>query len=303
MRLQKLDLNLLVLFNVLLTHENVSRAASELNLTQPAVSNALARLRQHFEDDLFVMTGRRMAPTPLADSLRGPITSFLELSKTIARSRRVFTPATSEQTFSIVCSDYIAATLLTRLTRRLCATAPNVTLRHIPICDNTLDQMYQGEHDLLIVPSYVVTAPLISTPLFEETFVPIASADNDNFDTELSLEQYLSGRHVVAQFGHRSRPTVIEQFLTSHGYDLKNCVIIESFLLFADFVAGTPLLATAQKRYALEKQNQLPIKILNPTFELPSIHEHLFWCQHDDGDPASRWLREEIVSCANAFLH
>ena len=99
MRLQRLDLNLLVLFNSLLNHENVSRAASELNLTQPAVSNALARLRQHFEDDLFVMTGRRMAPTPLADSLREPISNFLELSKSIARSRRGFDPATSEQTF------------------------------------------------------------------------------------------------------------------------------------------------------------------------------------------------------------
>jgi LysR family nod box-dependent transcriptional activator len=303
MRLQKLDLNLLVLFNSLLNHENVSRAASELNLTQPAVSNALSRLRQHFEDDLFVMTGRRMAPTPLADSLREPISSFLELSKSIAKSRRVFDPAVSEQTFSIVCSDYIAATLLTRLARRICGSAPNVTLRHIPICDDALEQVYQGTHDLLIAPNSVIALPLLSTPLFEETFVPIASADNKYLGPDLSLEQYLSARHVVAQFGHKSRPTVIEQFLTCHGYDLKNCVIIESFLLFADFVAGTPLLATAQKRYALEKQKQIPIKILTPTFELPSIHEHLFWSQHIDADPASRWLRGEIVNCINMIVH
>lgn len=303
MRLQRLDLNLLVLFNSLLNHENVSRAASELNLTQPAVSNALARLRQHFEDDLFVMTGRRMAPTPLADSLREPISNFLELSKSIARSRRGFEPATSEQTFSIVCSDYIAAMLLTRLCRRLCGSAPNVTIRHIPICDDALELVYQGTHDLLIAPASVIAQPLQCAPLFEETFVPIASADNDAVGPELSLEQYLRARHVVAQFGHRSRPTVIEQFLASNGYDLKNSVIVESFLMLADFVAGTPLLATAQKRYALEKQKQIPIKILAPAFELPSIYEHLFWSQHLDADPASRWLRDEIVSCINMIVH
>jgi LysR family transcriptional regulator, nod-box dependent transcriptional activator len=303
MRLQRLDLNLLVLFNSLLNHENVSRAASELNLTQPAVSNALARLRQHFEDDLFVMTGRRMAPTPLADSLREPISNFLELSKSIARSRRGFDPATSEQTFSIVSSDYIAVTLLTRLARRLSGIAPNVTIRHVPICDEALELVYQGTHDLLIAPASVIAQPLQSTPLFEETFVPIASADNEAVGPELSLEQYLGARHVVAQFGHRSRPTVIEQFLASNGYDLRNCVIVESFLMFADFVAGTPLLATAQKRYALEKQKQMPIKILAPTFDLPSIHEHLFWSLHLDTDPASRWLRGEIVSCINMIVH
>ena len=113
MHFRNLDLNLLVVLDALLVEESVSKTAERLNLTQPAISNALARLRHHFQDDLLVRLGRQLVPTPLAQTLRDPVRDALLQIQSIADARPSFDPKTEQRQFTIVSSDYVAATLLT----------------------------------------------------------------------------------------------------------------------------------------------------------------------------------------------
>lgn len=298
MRFQKLDLNLLVLLDVLLTHENASRAAVHLNLTQPAVSNALARLRAHFGDDLFVPSGRRMVPTPLAEQLREPIQRFLKLSEEIAQIRRDFDPETTEQIFTIVCSDFISMVVLTRLVRRLVTCGGKISIRHVPISDRVIERFSKGEFDMLIAPDYINLPTFPRAPLLSEEFVPIVWAENP-LGPDISMEEFLAAPHVFSHFGDRSHPSRVEEFLAGQGCVPEGRVILENFALVADFVVGTPYLATVHKRYAIEKAQQLPLKVLRPTFPLPTIHEFISWSPRLDRDPALAWLREcltEVVA-------
>ena len=128
MRYHKLDLNLLVVLDKLLSLGNVSQTAQMLHMTQPAISMSLARLRAHFEDELLVQVGRKMVPTPFAESLRDKVREALSELEQIAMNRSGFDPATVSRTFSIVASDYVYQVFLTGALRGLHAQAPNVVV-------------------------------------------------------------------------------------------------------------------------------------------------------------------------------
>ncbi len=301
MRFQKLDLNLIVLLEALLNTESVSRAGVQLNLTQPSVSNALARLRKHFDDELFVLVGRKMIPTALARSLREPVAQFLQLSRTIAQARKVFDPETAEREFSIVASDFVAGILLTKLCRKLLRVAPSISIQHVPITDRSIEKFQRGEHDVLIAPETVERNTVNRLFLFEEQLVPIAWASNDEVGPTITMEEFLNSPQVFARFGSVTQPSAVEEFLVAHGYHQTRRIQCESFLLLPEFVVGTPYLAAIHSRYAQEKELQLQIKILEPSFQLPIIREHIFWLPHLDGEPAAVWLRSVIESTGKSI--
>ena len=296
MRYQRLDLNLLALFEELLRNGNVSKAAINLNMTQPAVSNALSRLRQHFDDPLFVLIGRRMMPTPFALSLVKPIEDCLVLSKYIAEARAQFDPTTSDRRFTLLASDYVALTFLTRLTRRLAELAPHIGLHHMPIADDRISAFDKGDIDLMIAPDYIFPENGTGELLFEDRFVVIADQDNDVFGTRMSLEEYLSASHVVVKFGARSLPSKVEVFMAGEGLAARTQIVAESFFLLADFVNGSSYIATVPRRYARVRRAQLPIRLIQPDFELPTLRENLYTPAHLATDPGVIWLKTLIRS-------
>src|SRR5262249_26314135 len=148
MRFRDLDLNLLVVLDALLAEENVSRAAERLRLTQPAISSSLGRLRRHFNDDLLVKRGRRMTPTPLAESLRAAVGEILAQIQDVADTRPHFDPASAKHTFVVVASDYVAATLLADAVARLQKVAPNITIVSHALTEQNIERFMRGDWDV-----------------------------------------------------------------------------------------------------------------------------------------------------------
>lgn len=300
MRFHNLDLNLLVVLDALIAEHSVSRAAERLNLTQPAISNALARLREHFQDDLLVRLGRTMAPTPLAESLRGPVRDALLHITSIVEARPGFDPSTAARTFTIVASDYVATTFLTEAVRRLNGSASGIRITTLPLTERNVARLDRGEADLLIIPQATELKAHPARHLFDERFTCIAWRDNADVPVQLSLKSYLARLHVVASFDDPNMEPFDATFLRERGQERRVAAVTPSFALLPFYVIGTPYIATLQARLARLAAETMPVRILQPRFELPVISEVLQWHRSRETDPAIMWLRDFLGDIAAA---
>src|SRR5690606_33597420 len=152
MRFNGLDLNLLIALQVLLEERNVTRAARRLNISQPAMSAALARLRAYFQDDILMAQGKQMVPTAQAQALAGPVRRMLGELDQLLTSTALFEPATSQRTFRLVASDYITASVIGPLLRQFARSAPLLRLEIMLPCDEAAQLVIEGQADLVITP-------------------------------------------------------------------------------------------------------------------------------------------------------
>ncbi len=298
MRFHRLDLNLLVVLDALIAERNVSRAAERLNLTQPAISNSLAKLRQHFQDDLLVKMGRQMVPTPLAESLREPVREALVGLQAIAESRPSFDPATVEKIFDIVASDYVVATLLPAATARLAEIAPGVGIHTLPVSERSIGLLARGEVDFQILPEETTTPDHPHELLFEDRYVCIAWARNQTITDPLSRENYLSARHVVTAFDSDRMLAFDEAHMQKNGWKRDVVAQLPSFTLLPFCIVGTRQIATIHERLARLYANSMPLKIITPEIDFPILRERIQWHHNRGNDPANVWMRQFLMEVA-----
>jgi LysR family nod box-dependent transcriptional activator len=171
MRFHGLDLNLLVALDALLTHQNVTRAAEQLNLSQSALSGALARLREHFDDELVVPIGRRMEPTPLARTLAEPLHDILLKTKSLVTTTANFDPQTSNRRISIIASDYSTEVFMLDLLTDIAREAPGVKVTLEEHTSETFERFNRGEINLRIIPKCFAFEGHPHERLFDEKYV------------------------------------------------------------------------------------------------------------------------------------
>jgi LysR family transcriptional regulator, nod-box dependent transcriptional activator len=297
-RFEGLDLNLLVAFNVLMSERNVTAAARRLNLSQSAMSAAIGRLRGFFNDELFLMVGRRLMPTPLALSLELPTRNVLSQIRANLIARPDFDPSRSTRRFRMIVSDYASTVLINEVLRHVYSQAPRVTFELIPFDDRVDEPLRQGEVDFLIFPEPSLSDEHPKVHLFTDTFCCVASADNAMVGKRLSVKQYLEAGHVTALFGPGRRLSYEERALRQLGFDRRIEVVVQNFIMMAIMVVGTERIATLHRRLAEKFVELLPLRLLAMPITIPEIREFLQWPTLLDGDPAIAWLREVIVGVA-----
>jgi DNA-binding transcriptional LysR family regulator len=298
MQFRQLDLNLLVALDALLTERNITEAGRRVFLTQSAMSGALARLREHFADELLIQVGRKMVTTPLADSLAEPVRDILLKIDAAIKTRPEFNPSTSHRRFSLMMSDYVATVFMPEVLRRAATQAPHVTfdLLSNDVTDpfETLDR---ADIDFLIMPEHLLHKQHPSEQLFEESYACLISADHPLIGDSLTQQQYLEMGHVVGQY--RARIPMIDQwFLTKMGLTRRSEVFASSFNVVPHLVVGTHRIATTQRRLAEIYARALPLRVLEPPFEMPLLTEALQWHKDFQEDPGRLWLRTILRACA-----
>lgn len=301
MRFHRLDLNLLVILDHLLQGRTVSETARILSLTQPAISNSLARLRTHFEDELFVSVGRRLEPTPFAKSLADPVKTALEEIERIIITRSDFDPATAERDFTIVCSDYVYSAFLTRVIRRLAEVAPNINLLVLLNSEMTSPLLNEGQADFLITPQGLTFPLHPHVPLFSDDFSCIVWSENKEVGDVLTAEAYLNMRHVSVTLGPKNPRHIEQKSLDMLGIDRRIVVFAPTFNAVADTIIGTPYIATVHSRTARLFAERLPLKVLKAPVPIATFTECLQWHRNKDSDAGTLWLKEFLVSCARDF--
>jgi LysR family nod box-dependent transcriptional activator len=301
MRYNKLDLNLLTALKALLTERNVTRAGESVHVTQSAMSGILARLREYFGDPLIVQVGRRMELTPLAESLVEPVNDvLLRIDATIA-TRPAFDPHSTLRSFSVVASDYSLDILLVEVLRRVHREAPGLSIEFRTPSESAAADLESGEVDFIVNPESLTSPTQSGAVLFEDSYVIVVDADNDEVGNTISIEQYLSLRHVAFKSGKHGLPQFELWIANRYGNARSVEIVSHSFHMLPHFVVGTSRIATMHLRLAVKFANALPIRLVKPEFSIPHLVEMLQWHKYRDLDPASMWLRERIIEVAQSM--
>ncbi|WP_217376621.1 LysR family transcriptional regulator [Paenarthrobacter ureafaciens] len=291
-----IDLNLVPLLQVLLEVRNVSRAAEQLQISQPAASTALARLRRHFDDELLLRVGRKYELTPFAQSLVPLVDEAMQQIRLMAGARSHFDPTTTERAFRIVASGYAAALLIGPIRRILREEAPRASVEFVPLGSIKPELAEFSRFDLLVAPADY-GMPGSSRHLFRDSFVAIVSADNPILERDFNLAELAGMPHVVARIADVIRTPADMLF---EQYGLKRNVVTSAagFNSMPLLVQGTDLVALVPRMLAIKAQSS-GIRMLDlPLEDEVYLVESLFWHPAQTNDPASTWLRSVVQRSA-----
>lgn len=295
MDLREIDLNLLVVFHQLMTERRVSRAAESLGLSQPAVSNALGRLRRLFGDELFRRTSRGMEPTPFAESLAGPVASALGLLHQAVNQRSAFDPATSERSFTIGMTDIGEIWFLPTLMDALSREAPKLTISTVRnTAVNLRDAMEAGQVDLALGLLPQLKAGFFQRPLFSQRYVCLMRRDHALSRAPLTLEAFSAAEHVVvmsAGTGHGR----VDALLDRQGIARRIRLRLPHFVAVGHILAASDMIATVPARFADKITAPFGLVAFEHPAALPEIAINLFWHARQHQDPANLWLRELML--------
>jgi LysR family nod box-dependent transcriptional activator len=291
MRFNKLDLNLLVALDAMLTEASISRAAERLHMSQSAMSNALARLREYFDDELLVQVGRRMELTPRAEALKDAVHDVLLRVDTSIAIQPEFEPARSDREFRIFVSDFTLTTLMPHVLARAHARAPGVRFSLQPQAQDPARALERGEVDLLVMP-VDYCSPLHPTDiLFTESFSCVVWSGSRLARAPLTFEQYAAAGHVAMRPAD-SQPTSFEGwFVQRYGLERRDEVTTYSFASAPGLVVGTDRVATVHSRLARQAALYLPVTVHPTPLPLPEMQQAMQWHKYRSKDPGLSWLR------------
>lgn len=292
--LSRIDLNLFVVFDTVFTEGGITTASRKLNLSQPAVSHALARLRGLLGDPLFERHGRVMVPTPLARSIVGQVRSALgKLEGTLHETVR-FEPATSDRQFTLAFRDVLELILVPPLMAALRRDAPGIEIAAARIDRRRLESdLFTGVVDIGIDVLLPVSADIGQQRVLAEDMVVVARQDHPALKKTLDLKTYLAQEHI--QISSRRRGPGLEDIaLAQLGAARRIRLRCQHYGTACRTVSMTDLLATMPARYAtvvnLPYGNQIvPLPLKDTRLEL-----YLYWHRNTDADPAGLWLREQL---------
>jgi DNA-binding transcriptional LysR family regulator len=295
MNLRDLDLNLLVVFNQLLLDRSVSVAADKLGLTQPAISNALKRLRTVLNDELFLRTSRGMEPTPYALHLAEPVVYALNTLQSALIHRDSFDPASSQRTFNLAMTDIGEIYFMPPLMEALAKRAPGIRINTVrPHRGNLKEDMESGTVDLAVGPLPDLQTSFFQRRLFRHRYVCMFRKGHPTAKSPMSLQQFTELEHVGVvpeNTGH----TDVDGLLDKAGIKRLIRLKVPHFIAVGAILQSTNLIATVPQRFAERVQDAFGLETSPHPARLPDIAINLFWHAKFNRDPASLWLRQLLV--------
>lgn len=295
MNISTFDLNLLRVLDALLRERNVSRAAERLSLSQPAVSNALNRLRDLLDDPLLVRVGRSMQPTPRALALEAPIRDALQRIEQSLSCDAPFDPTSSRQRFRIAVTDYVELILMPRLLNLLAERAPGlrIDIQHLSpsLPAEALDK---GELDLVLGRFEQVPGRFQRQQWVSETLQLVAHRGHPQLAGGLDLPRFLGLRHLWVHGGQTRG--MVDQWLGEQGLVRNIVYTTPNYLQAAHIVASSELVAVLPSRLARYFAGLLPLQLHALPFEVGPFHLDIVSLGLRQRDAALQWLIEQIVA-------
>ena len=295
MHIRNIDLNLFVVFDAVYSEAGITPAARLLNLTQPAVSHALARLRGVLNDPLFERKGRRMVPTPLARNIIVPVRRALRgLELTLNEAER-FDPGSAQRRFVLGSRGVMESAILAPLARHLETAAPRVELAMVRSERRSLESdLAAGSLDAALDILLPVSPALRHRRVLQDQLVVMLRQGHPLLQGELDLGRYLSAGHILVS-ARRSGDGMEDVELTRHGLTRRVRLRCQQYFAACRAVADTDFLLTLPRQYA-EYVNANFGHALRPfPLAAPAMDIYLYWHANVDADPANRWLRDRIV--------
>ena len=297
--LSRLDLNLLVALDALLTERSVTRAAQRLHLSQPALSASLARLRTHFGDAILARRGNAYELTPLAIRLTEYTSAALEAARRVFDAQADWSPEDSTREFSIYGSDYSFAAIDRAASRLAAERAPGVRFRfmlHSPAIIDDIDTRLRYVDGLLIPHGFLTDLPFVD--LRSDDWLIVASADNERAADGVTME-LIADSPWVFTYQSRTAFTSASRQLQHLGIEPHISAVVESFLTLPLFVAGTDRLGLVQAGLAPIIEASGDVVLHEPPFDATPVKNALWWHPVHDRDPEHEWMRALFAEAAH----
>lgn len=304
----RVDLNLLVYLDALLRERNVTQAANQLNLSQPAMSNGLRRLRELFDDPLLVRTSDGMAPTERALELEPVVRDVLMKIDKAVQPRSEFEPESAQRVFRIMASDYAESTLLPGVLGKLRTQAPGLTLDIMTPSDVSFLDVERGKVDMVINRFDSMPQSFHQIHLWDDTFSCLLSPENPVLE-DFTLENYLKANHIwVSKTGMGvgvgvdpddvQRLGWVDLALNKLGKKRQIRVFTRHYQAAMTLAEQNDLIVTLPTRATLLKRDNPRVVLRDPPLEIPPLELKMAWSPLLQHNPANRWLRKLIVTTA-----
>lgn len=308
MHLNRVDMNLLVYLDALLKERSVTKAAHQLGISQPAMSNGLRRLRDLFEDPLLIRTSEGMTPTERARELEPMLRMALQSLEKVVTPRHHFDAKESHRVFRIMASDYAESTLIPQLLKRLTIEAPHVSLDIMTPSDVSFSDVEQGRVDMAINRFDSLPQSFHQMTVWTDNFCCMLSKNNrilENF----SLVNYLKARHIwVSKTGYGvgvgvnpgdvQRLGFVDEVLNQLGKKRDIAVYTRHYQAAMLLAEENELIVTIPARAAALQGRNERLAIMAPPFEIPPLLLKMVWSPLLHHDPAHRWIRRMIIDVA-----
>ena len=309
MNFASFDLNLLRVFDALMRERSVTRAGELIGLSQPAVSNALSRLRHHFADELFVRRGHDMVPTPRAETLAETIQKALSEIEGAVAEGETFRPEELERVFTLGGADFFSMLLMPRLHARVFQVAPGMTLRMIENATGDVETMLRDSViDMALEIDQQGHADWVSSaPLMQSTFLVVAARDHPAIreagvtpGDALPLDLFCDLPHALRSVDG-SLSGVVDAALAKAGRKRRVALALPHFHAVAVAVSGSELIATLPNQTAKDAALGLGLAVYRPPVDVPPQKLRLYWHRRHDRLPAHRWLRAQIFETVESI--
>ncbi len=304
MNLRNLDLNLLLVFDAIMQERQVSLAAQRIGRTQSAVSHSLRKLREVFNDDLFIRTAGGMGPTPLALELSAPIASALADIQGVLDSHIDFKPDQTGRTFNIGVYDATSYLFLPSIIEKFRRVAPNATLNgHHVSEENVFDLLRTGQIDCAIIGNACnVPEGIISEEIFTEKFICAVDKNHSILKKPIDIEKYLSYPHLhVAR--DSTTPGQVDIELEKIGSKRNVLSVVPHYLVVPQIISGTDLIVTIGEGALYDFAKAYDLKLFNPPIKIPEVKFSLLSDQRARMDGGNKWLRSLCAKRGEEIRH
>ena len=292
MKIKDTDLNLFIAFDVIYTEKNLTKSGQVLGITQPAVSNALARLRDLFNDELFIRTSRGMIPTPVANQLIGDIRNALSLIQNTISVSEKFDPSTADMTFKISIGDTSEYRLLPLLIKELAEIAPKVKVEtYLTARKDAPRELASGAIDFSIDPPLQSDQHLKHEKIYQEDYVMIVRKDHPILKKQkITIEDYLDLSHIHIS-NRKTGMGHVDMTLYKLGLTRDIYLRAQHFLVAPYIVEQSDMAITTTKGFAVDRNlawRELP-------FDIDPLVLHLYWHENNDNESSSKWMRDLML--------
>ena len=293
--IKDVDLNLLKALDALLETRSVTRAAERLGLTQPAVSGMLTRLRDTFDDPLFIRSQRGVLPTRRAEALAVPLRQAL-IDMQALLAPQAFVPAKAAMTVTMAATDYAQKAVLLPFMALLRREAPDIRLSIRPVALSILgQQMEGGDLDMALITPDMALDTMRSRRLFDEHYVCVMRKGHPAADARLTIDRFCSLDHALMSHDGSKFRGATDAALAQIGRSRRVVAVVPSFLVLIDLARHSDLVAMVPSRLVAGTKDLL---VRRPPLTVPGFTKVLTWHERLQSDPAQKWLRDRLASCA-----
>ncbi len=301
-KLAAMDTNLLVALDALLQESNVTRAATRLGVTQSAMSQTLARIRDHFDDPILVRVGRAMQPTPFARRLQDRLHQAISDLEGVVRERPQFDPTQTSRRFVLTMVDYVALLFVAPFQRAVSEVAPHIDLAvHSLEAEAMTPKLEAGAIDLYVGIHGETESGMKSKTLFRETFSVLVRKKHPLAKKKLTPQSYVSHPHVHVS-PRRERGSVVSRALAELGLERRVAVEVPYFSLVPALLRESDLIATVPTQLAVRLAKDHGLSVLPPPVKLPEFDMCMAWHPRFEREPGLLWLRGLLSTVADELI-